>query len=333
MHPELFTIPFTSLTVKSYGTMMVVGFLAAVWIIRRLSREITPDPQMITNASLYALIAGVVGARLFYVFHYFDKFRDDLLSVFAIWKGGLELLGGVLAAIAVIILYIRRHKLPLRQYLDILAVGLMLALVFGRIGCLLNGCCYGKLTNLPGAVRFPYNSLAYQSQVYPDLQRNRPAPQIELPDEFFGYYDEKGDFNTGLKPFKDLTPQQQDQVKNGRYRCLPVHPTQLYSSANAAVLCLILYLFWRRSQKARSTHAGKFLTAPGCIFALMFVIYGISRFFLEFARDDNPFKRAWWAIYKGGTISQNLSIYMIIFGLALVLVFHSINHTARKSRP
>ena len=63
MHPELFKIPFTPLTVQSYGLMMVIGFLSAVYLIRRLSRNITPDQQLITNAALYSLIAGV--AELF----------------------------------------------------------------------------------------------------------------------------------------------------------------------------------------------------------------------------------------------------------------------------
>ncbi len=128
MHPKLFEIPFIHLTVPSYGLMMVVGFLLAVWVIRRLSRNITPDPQFITNAALYSLIAGVVGARLFFVVHYFYKFKGDLLSIFAIWRGGVELLGGVLLAITVIFLYLWYHKLPVRRYLDILAIGLMLAL-------------------------------------------------------------------------------------------------------------------------------------------------------------------------------------------------------------
>jgi len=64
MFPELFAIPFTHVTIKSYGLMMVVGFLAAVTVIRRLSRTFTPDPQLITNAALYSLIGGVVGARI-----------------------------------------------------------------------------------------------------------------------------------------------------------------------------------------------------------------------------------------------------------------------------
>src|SRR5208337_5491811 len=109
MHPELFRIPFTSLTVKAYGLMLVIGFLMAVHVVRRLSRNITPDPNMITNASLYSLVAGVVGARLFYVLHHFDSFAGNLTSVFAIWEGGLELLGGVIGAITVIVLYLRYH--------------------------------------------------------------------------------------------------------------------------------------------------------------------------------------------------------------------------------
>jgi phosphatidylglycerol:prolipoprotein diacylglycerol transferase len=318
MHPELFRIPFTTLTVKSYGLMLVIGFLAAVHVIRRLSRNITPDPNMITNASLYSLIAGVLGARIFYVLHHFDNFRGDLTSIFAIWEGGLELLGGVLAAILVIILYLRCHKLPVRRYLDILAIGLMLALCFGRVGCFLNGCCFGKPADLPWAVRFPYGSNAYTSQATPNPTRNRPLPQLQLPNDFF----DAG----SLKPFDKLSAEQKNMVAVGPYRCLPVHPTQLYSSANAAILTVLLYLFWKRAQNAQQrTALPKLLTKPGSTFALMFILYGITRFFLEFLRDDNPFEFGWWTIYKGGTISQNLSIYMLIFGLILMLIFHKLH--------
>ena len=94
MFPELFKIPFIHQPVKTYGFMLVIAFLAAISLIRRLSRDITPDPRMITNAALYALITGIAGSRIFYVLHYWDNFRDNLASVFAIWDGGLEQLGG-----------------------------------------------------------------------------------------------------------------------------------------------------------------------------------------------------------------------------------------------
>jgi len=326
MYPELFEIPFIHLTVKSYGLMMVIGFLAAVFLIRHLSRNITPNPQLITNAALYSLIAGVVGARLFFVAHYFDKFQKEPLSVFAIWQGGLELLGGVILAIAVIFFYLWHHKLPIRRYLDILAIGLMLALMFGRIGCFLNGCCFGKPTNLPWAVRFPYGSHAYLSQINPDSGRNRPDPHLKLPADFFSYVEEDGLWYLRLKPYELLTQPQKYMVDKGPYRCLPVHPTQLYSSANGVVLCLILYAFWRRTPKTGNAKRPKRpFSKPGCTFGLMFVLYGITRFLLEFLRDDNPFE------FDSITISQNISIALIVLGAVLMVIFERIKPKALRS--
>jgi phosphatidylglycerol:prolipoprotein diacylglycerol transferase len=319
MYPELFEIPIIHATVKSYGLMMVVGFLVAVFVIRHLSRNFTSNPEYITNAALYSLIAGVVGARIFYVLHYWEQFRYHPLSVFAVWKGGLELIGGVVLAITVIYLYLWYHKLPIRRYLDILAIGLMFALIFGRIGCFLNGCCFGKPTDLPWAVCFPYGSPSYRSQVFSDPDRDRHEPRLEIPIEFFGYKDETGAWNPGLKPFDLLTEKQRVLVAAGPYHALRVHPTQLYSSANAVLCALILFLFWRRSQK--TAKAQKLLTKPGSTFALMFTIYGLTRFCLEYLRDDNPFEHAWWTIYQGGTISQNVCIYLILLGVVLMAVF------------
>jgi phosphatidylglycerol:prolipoprotein diacylglycerol transferase len=319
MFPELFEIPLIHLTVKSYGLMMVIGFLAAVSLIRRLSLKITPDPQFITNAALYSLMGGIVGARLFFVIHYRDRFAEHPLDVFKIWQGGLELLGGVVLAVAIILFYLRYHKLPIRRYLDILAVGLMLALAFGRLGCFLNGCCYGKPTDLPWGVRSPYGSFAYLSQTEPDLARNRSEPQLKLPDEYFGYEDEHGQWYAGLKPYDALDEEQKAEVTRGKYRCLPVHPTQLYSSAVAAVCFVILFLFWKRVQKAEDLGGPRKLFAKqGCVFPLMFVLYGISRFSLELLRDDNPFE------FAGLTISQLIGLGMIALGLSLMVLFQSL---------
>lgn len=326
MHRELFEIPFVHLTVWSFGAMMVLAFLVALALIKRLSSELTPNTQLITNTALYSLIAGVAGARLFYIVHHFEHFQGrSLLSVFAIWQGGLEFYGGVLLAIPIIAIYLRRRKLPVRRSFDIFAIVLILALAFGRIGCFLNGCCFGKPADLPWAIRFPYGSYAYQSQVYPDLDRNRPEPHLKLPAEFFDYHGGNGSWLQELKPYEQLTPQQKQMVDKGPYRCLPVHPTQLYSSAGAVLLSLILYLFWRRSQRADKSKKTKALfVKPGCTFALAFVLYGITRFFLESLRDDNPLEYGWWAIYKGGTVSQNLGIYLIILGLILLIIFQRI---------
>jgi phosphatidylglycerol:prolipoprotein diacylglycerol transferase len=334
MHPELFEIPFIHRPIHSFGVMMVIGFLAGFLLVRRLSRTITANPQFVTDLALYALLPGVVGARAFYVVHHFEQFQSRWSSVFAVWQGGLEFYGGVILAVPVIILYLRHHKLPIRRCLDILAIGLMMGLAVGRIGCFLNGCCFGKPTHLPWAVRFPYGSFAYRSQIYWNPKRNRLHPQLELPVEFSIYRsNENGIHPQHLKPYEQLTPQQKDMVDKGKYRCLPVHPTELYSSANAGLLCLILYLFWRRSQNTRrSKNSKKLLARPGLTFSLAFILYGITRFFSEHLRDDNPFEYAWWAIYKGATVSQNLGIYAIMLGVVLIVILQKINreHTSRR---
>ncbi|MBW8015644.1 MAG: prolipoprotein diacylglyceryl transferase [Planctomycetes bacterium] len=321
MIPELFELPFIHITVKSYGLMMVIGFLCAVFVVRRMAVWFGENPDNVTNVGLYGLIIGVVGARIFYVMHNYKlQFKGNFLKVFAVWEGGLEFVGGVILAIIFVISYLYIRKLSVRRYFDMLAVGLMIGLAFGRVGCFLNGCCYGKPTDLACGVSFPYASPSYWSQAFPDSDRNREKPQIDLPTEYFGNYSLNGeewapaeDFNkyySNLKPRHLLTEEQAHEVgKEGRYHALHVHPTQLYSSVNALFLSGVLYLFWRKFGKEKA----------GCTFGLMFVLYGITRFLLETIRDDNPFEVAWWAIYRGGTISQNIGIYMVIIGVIVFL--------------
>jgi len=343
MHPEFFEIPFVHLTVRSFGLMMVIGFLLGFYLLGRMGRRISSNPQLITNLALYCLVAGVVGARVFYVVHHYHQMQRPLVSMFAVWQGGLEFYGGVIFAIPVIVLYSRHYKLPIRPSLDIVAIALMLGLSFGRMGCFLNGCCFGKPTELPWAVRFPYDSFAYFSQINPNPERNRPEPRLKLPqDEYSNYVDANG--KSYPKSFDELTQQQKFEVTKGKYRCLSVHPTQLYSSANAAFLCLLLYLFWRISHRAAGSGNTRMLfTRPGQTFALALILYGITRFLIEYLRDDNPFEYAWWAIYKGGTVSQNLSIYLVILGVVWMAFFlvakpnavakqNAVNNKNRKSK-
>jgi phosphatidylglycerol---prolipoprotein diacylglyceryl transferase len=318
MYPNLFGLPL----IHTYGVVLVVGFLAAVFLMRKLAHSVGEDPDCFTNTALYALIAGVIGARLFYVLHNFSQFRGRLLSVFATWQGGLEFLGGFIVAVAVALFYIRRNKRSIKVYFDILAIGLMLGLAFGRVGCFCSGCCFGKPADTALSIRFPYASDAYRSQVYPNPSRDRLRPHLELPAEYFGYIaeggqtwyptDEANKYRSGLKPKELLTEQQLYEVTKGKFRCLAVLPTQFYSSANAVAICVVLCFFWR-SKFAKSR--------PGVTFSLMCILYGVTRFMLEYLRDDNPFEYAWWIIYKGGTISQNIGIYQTVLGIILLIIF------------
>jgi phosphatidylglycerol:prolipoprotein diacylglycerol transferase len=311
MFPELFDLPFIHVSIKSYGLMMVIGFLLAVLLMRKMSKTAQQDPDHITNVALYALISGVLGARIFYVLHHYSQFKGDFASVFAVWQGGLEFLGGVILAVVIVFTYLLFNKLPMRMYFDLLGVGLMVGLAFGRIGCLMNGCCFGGPSDIPCAITFPYGSPPYQTQVKPDPSRNRTEPYLDLPAEYFGFLDIDGKtwhpadeqikYQTYLKPYELLTEEQKQQVKE-KYHALPIHPTQIYAFFNALILCAILYTFWRKFG----------IKHPGCTISLMFMLYGPTRFVLEAIRDDNPFEHAWWAIHDGWTVSQNLGVYLAI---------------------
>ncbi len=322
MHPELFKIPFTELTVKSYGFMLVIGFLAAIFLVRKLSKGLGHNPEHITNAALYAILTGIIGSRIFYVIQFWDEnFKQNPIEVFYIWEGGLVLLGGIIPAIAVIIWYLWSKKLPIRQYMDILAVALTLTLAFGRIGCLLNGCCYGKPAELPWSVRFPYGSIPYSSQAKPDLERNRPDPQLNLPDNYyFQFFDDQGTPRSMLLPENKLTDQQKHfLIEHDLHRCLPVHPTQVYSSLfNGFLLFVILFFFWKRGIKLEKENKFSAIHKPGTTFALMFILYGTGRFIVEFFRDDNPYEVA------ALTISQLIGIGMVITGIGFFAVFTSL---------
>jgi phosphatidylglycerol:prolipoprotein diacylglycerol transferase len=291
---------------------MVMGFLSGLWLVRRASRRAGLDPETMSDVALYALILGVVGARTFFVLHHLDQFSGDVLGVFAIWRGGLEFLGGVGPAVAFLLFYLHRRKLPMRRYLDILALGLMMGLAFGRVGCFLNGCCFGGPTDLPWGLRFPYRSYAYNSQINPDPRRDRTEPYLPVPPhEYAEFFTEDGRWYP--KPFEELTAEQQHAVTHGEYRCLPIHPTQLYASAHAFLLCGVLYLLWRRTiGDAAAEGRSGWSRRPGVVTAGLCILYGPGRFVLEAIRDDNPYE------FATLTISQIMGIVMFIAGLVLL---------------
>ena len=116
------------------------------------------------------MVCGVVGARLFYVIEYWDEsfagrsLRDTLLEIANIPEGGLVIYGGLIGAAVGFVIFVRKHRLPLLAMADLIAPSMAIGLAFGRIGCFLNGCCYGGQTDLPWHVTFPEFSSRYESK-------------------------------------------------------------------------------------------------------------------------------------------------------------------------
>jgi phosphatidylglycerol:prolipoprotein diacylglycerol transferase len=152
MHPILFKVGF--LTIHTYGLLVAMGLLAALWTGTRLAKARQISSDRVMDLTFYAVLAGFVGARLLYVILNPSFFRNDWLGVLRVWEGGLVFYGGFIGALAAILFYIRRQQLPPGVIFDILAVAAPLGHAIGRIGCFFAGCCYGGVCDLPWAVTF-----------------------------------------------------------------------------------------------------------------------------------------------------------------------------------
>ncbi len=146
MHPILFKIPLLGgLTIFTYGALVASGFLAGIIYITREARRVGEDTGKVLDLLFWVIVAAIIGSRVYYVLVVEPgTILGDPVSFFKIWKGGLVFQGGVIGAFVVGIWYIKKHKLPVWKYLDIFAPAIPLGHFFGRIGCLMSGCCHGR---------------------------------------------------------------------------------------------------------------------------------------------------------------------------------------------
>ncbi len=158
MVPELVHVGFFHL--RSYGFMLAVAFLVGSWIAVREARRLGLDEDRMLSVILVILVSSILGARALYVIEHVQEFRREWTSVIALWQGGLTLYGGVAAGTAAGLYAAQHWKQPMWPVADALTPSVALGNFFGRIGCFLNGCCYGHPTQLPWGVQFPPDSYA-----------------------------------------------------------------------------------------------------------------------------------------------------------------------------
>jgi phosphatidylglycerol:prolipoprotein diacylglycerol transferase len=155
VHPIAFQ--FGSFAVTWYGVMVALGFLAGLWTASRRSPREGIAPEQIIDLGPWLIVGAIVGARTLYVVSYWrESFSGKPLGeIFMVWHGGLVYYGGLIGAVLTGIFYARTKKVPLWKMADVMAPSIALGHVFGRVGCLLNGCCYGRQCSLPWAIVFP----------------------------------------------------------------------------------------------------------------------------------------------------------------------------------
>ncbi len=165
MFPILFH--WGPLTLYSYGVMLALGFLAASQLVARRAAAFGLDPAAVQTLGLVALLAGILGARLAYLALNWEFFRFHPTEILRLDHGGLVFYGGLAGGLLGGFCYVRKKGLPLVKMLDLMTPPLVLAHAIGRLGCFLNGCCYGKPTSVPWAVVFPQDGIArHPTQLY-----------------------------------------------------------------------------------------------------------------------------------------------------------------------
>lgn len=175
MRRELLHIwgPFS---VHSYGLAIAIGLVIFVMLClkNKTCQRLISTEKFIETVGL-SLIAGVVGARLLYLLNHWHRV-ENIVDVFAVWSGGLSILGGIIAILLVIPWYLKYLKVPVLPLLDIAALNAPLLHGISRLGCFMAGCCYGAPSNLPWAITYtdidteaPLNVSLHPTQLYTAL--------------------------------------------------------------------------------------------------------------------------------------------------------------------
>jgi phosphatidylglycerol---prolipoprotein diacylglyceryl transferase len=328
MLQEVFRIPGLDIPIFGYGLMMVIGFLCGVQLAKYLARRCGLDPEVFVNAALIALVAGVVGARISHVLENFSDYtRADRTLVENLWamvnirSGGLTFYGGLILAFPIVIWYGIRKNVPIPRGMDIVAPAITMGLAFGRIGCFLNGCCYGAECQLPWAVAFPYYSSAYVEQydrgeiappkellvadgrTQPDPLGRIPKPRLVTPQELRQGYAMRTlnhPFGGGQRERVELDPSAKQIA--AQQHALRLHPAQLYSAFTSFLITAILVAFFTMNP------------APGRVMALMLMLEGVTRFLLEMVRAEP-------AVVGRMSISMIIAVFVVVGGVIMWFVF------------
>jgi phosphatidylglycerol:prolipoprotein diacylglycerol transferase len=152
---------FAEITIHTYGVMLALGFLLAIFVALREARRVGLDPNLVMDLAFYFLIAGLLGSRLFYVLGHWDGFRTHPMEIVMFWRGGLVFYGGLIFAFIVGVWYIKKHRLNFPKLADLIAPAIAIGQTLGRLGCFSAGWCYGSPAEVPWACTFSdQNSLA-----------------------------------------------------------------------------------------------------------------------------------------------------------------------------
>ena len=152
MHPILFEIG--GFPVYTYGVLLAAAYLLGLQFALIRARTRGLDPNRVMDLGIWIIISALLGARLLLFIVDFDRYSRNPGELLGLLRSGGVFYGGLIAAVAVALWYVRKHRMPMWTVTDVFAPGIALGHVIGRLGCLFAGCCFGRPTTVPWAITF-----------------------------------------------------------------------------------------------------------------------------------------------------------------------------------
>ena len=339
------------LAVRGYGLMLLTAIVAGVGLVMSRCEKIGVSRDQITQLAFWMMLCGIAGARLFYVIQKSDQFFSDgltfesLAHIVNMTKGGLVVYGSLIGGTLAALVFFKVNRLPVWRTADLIAPGMVLGLAIGRIGCLMNGCCYGGVCSddYP-AVTFPAGSPPYMRQLETgdllgisgtlDREPTNPFPVTveQVSEDSFASQNgivagdqvrvglglQRGDSDLlrfakgaiGMASFDGDWPIALIQTSDGRevtvpLSALPVRSARTHPTQIYSAINALLLCMVLWYFWTLNHRDGQ-------VFALMLILYPIGRFLMEVVRQDEAGQFG-----TGLTISQLVSLLMLVAGFAM----------------
>ena len=164
MQPILFELPGIGMRVTGFGLMFFLACSGALWLTAWRARREGIDSESVYELAIWIFCGGVVGARAVYVLQNPSEMKS-LADIFKVWQGGIVFYGCIFGGLIGTVIAWWRQPFPFLKMADAVAPALAWGAGVGRLGCFLNGCCYGETCDSPWAVRFPAGSIPWHDHV------------------------------------------------------------------------------------------------------------------------------------------------------------------------
>lgn len=353
------------LPIRGYGVMLVLAVLSAVALAWFRAKRMGVSTEVILSLAFWLFVAGIVGGRMFYVVQNWDQIVDGgpryaerepgepappastrlvrtLVAMVSVNNGGLVVYGALIGGGLALIAFVYRYRMPGLALADLIAPSVVLGMALGRVGCFLNGCCFGDVCDLPWAVTFPKQNPPHElspaheqqilmGQIYgitigadkqgapiiakirfgstaaaiPSLRVNERIEKIggapvhtldEAHHALMKAYEAGASLELGIGG----NIYRLSMLPGAKDHSLPVHPTQIYSTIDAILLCLFLIAYYPYRRR------------DGELAALTMILHPISRFLIEIIRNDESTQFG-----TNLTISQIISLGILGIGIGL----------------